>query len=348
MQLREWESGIVHRLPPTVRECTLGAADTCSIRLADDSGQVSRLHAKLTCEQARWTMTDAGSKNGILMEGSQLRQVELVPGLEVRIGGVTLIAESPAAAELRRFLARLLGWSTPAQELVNLAVRSLRVASTGNAPLMLCGDGDLSDVARGLHARVPRKRGPFVLCDPERKSAPASVRLAANEPTAKAAIEAGQGGTICVRSDRLPEDFAALTRSLRTPPYQFQVIICAASVAEAQVHLATPIAIPSLNQRRNEIPRIIDEYVGDATQALKSAEMLAPQDRAWIADHSAESISEIEKGASRLVALRQAGSAAGAASLLGINHSSLLRWIARKKRPVPAAQLLGYKLPPKP
>ena len=344
IQLREWESGIVHRLPPGVRECTLGAADSCSIRLEDDSGQVSRLHARLTSDCGRWSMSDAGSKNGIMVEGSQCRDVELRPGLEVRIGSVTLIAESAAAAELRRFLSRLLGWSSPAQESVNLAVRALRVASTGNAPLMLCGDDDLSEVARGLHARVPRQRGPFVLCDPERKSAPASVRLAANEPAAKAAIEAAQGGTICVRSDRLPRDFALFTEALRTPPYKFQVIICAASLSEARVHLATPIAIPPLSQRRDEIVKIIDEYVQEALQAFRSHEPIAPQDKIWIAEHSADSVSEIEKGASRLIALRLAGSAAGAASLLGLNHSSLLRWIARRKPPVPAEQLLGHRI----
>lgn len=349
IQLREWERGVVHRLPPGVRECTLGAADTCSIRLADDSGQVSRLHARLTCEQGRWTMIDAGSKNGILTEGAHCREVELRAGLEVRVGGVTLIAESAAAAELRRFLSRLLGWSPLAQESVNLAVRSLRVASTGNAPLMLCGQDDLFEIARGLHARVPRRRGPFVLCDPERKSAPASVRLAANEPTAKAAIAACQGGSICVRSDRLPRDFALLTEALRTPPYQFQVIICAASASEASVHLATPISIPSLNRRPGEIPRIIDEYADEAATALKVDESLGAEDRHWVAEHSADSISEIEKGTSRLLALRAAGSASGAAHLLGITHSSLLRWIGRRKLPLSlsADQLLGYKVPKK-
>lgn len=334
----------MHRLPPMTRECTLGASDSCAIRIDDDSGQISRLHARLTCEQGRWALNDAGSKNGIMVEGSQVQKVELRPGLEVRLGGVTLIAESIAAAELRRYLSRLLGWSPAAQESVNLAVRSLRVASTGNAPLMLCGDGDLSEVARGLHARVPRKRGPFVLCDPERKSAPSSVRLAANEPTAKAAIAACQGGSICVRSDRLPRDFAALTEALRTPPYQFQVIICAANVSEARVYLATPIAIPSLSRRRSEVPRIIDEYAREVALAMKSRESLADEDRAWILEHSADSIAEIEKGTSRLVALRTAGSVLGAANLLGITHSSLSRWISRRESPVPAHLLLGFKI----
>ena len=344
IQLREWTSNGVHRLPPGVRECTLGAAETCSIRLEDDSGQVSRLHAKLTCEMGRWSLVDSGSKNGIRVEGSQCREVVLRPGLEVQIGSLILIAESAASVELRRFLGRLLGWSKPAQEAVNLAVRSLRVASSGNAPLMLCGDGDLSEIARGLHLRAPRKSGPFVLCIPSRKSAEESVRLAANEPTAKAAIEAAQGGTICVQTDRLPEDFSAFREALRTPPYRFQVIICAAGLGEARVHLATPIAIPPLSERTGEVGRIIDEYAKEALAVTKSSIPFADEDRAWVARHSAETVAEIEKGTSRLIAIRATGSARAAASLLGITHTSLSRWIARRKLPVPANQLLGHKI----
>jgi hypothetical protein len=332
--LREWASNVVHRLPPAVRECTMGAADSCSIRLDDDSGQVSRLHARLTCELGRWSLTDSGSKNGILVEGAQCREIELRPGLEVQIGAITLIAESAAAAELRRFLCRLLGWSKPAQETVNLAVRSLRVASIGNAPLMLCGDGDLSEIARGLHLRVPRKRGPFVLCLPDRKSAEESVRLAANEPTARAAIEVAQGGSVCVHTDRLPKDFSAFREALRTPPYRFQVIICAAGLGEARVHLATPLAIPPLSQRTTELHRIIDEYAQEALATMKSSLPFSAADHTWVAEHSAESIAEIEKSTSRLIALRATGSARGAASLLGITHSSLLRWMSRRKPPV--------------
>ena len=344
IQLREWTSNAVHRLPPGVRECTLGAAEDCSIRLDDDSGQVSRLHAKLTCGMGCWSLADVGSKNGIRVEGSLCREVVLRPGLEVQIGSITLIAESAASIELRRFLSRLLGWSKPAQEAVNLALRSLRAASSGNAPLMLCGDGDLSEIARGLHLRAPRKRGAFVLCIPSRKSAEESVRLAANEQTAKAAIEAVRGGTICVQTDRLPKDFSALQEALRTPPYQFQVIICAAGLGEARVHLATPIAIPSLSTRRDELPRVIKEYAEEAMETIKSKVPFSDTDRAWVARHSAESVAEIEKGTSRLIAIRATGSARGAANLLGITHTSLTRWIARRNPPVSADHVLGHKI----
>jgi FHA domain len=343
-QLREWNSNRTHPLPPVpIRELTIGAASTCSIQLADDSGLVSRLHARLKLDRGRWQLEDLQSKNGILVEGELHQEVPLRPGLEVRIGGITLMAESPGTIELRNFLCRFLGWARSTQKEVNLALRSLRMANAGNAPLMLCGDDDLSGVARGLHDRAPRKTGPFVLCDPERQRAPASVRLAANEPTATAAIAAAEGGTICVHSHRLPKDFSVLMKTLRTPPYRVQAIFCAAGVEEARGFTATPLVIPPLRLRTTELDRIIDEYAADAIAMTQGAETFAAEDRAWVAEHSAESIPEIEKGTSRLVALRTAGSVLGAANLLGMHHTSLRRWIERRKPPMQVATL-GYRI----
>lgn len=58
--------------------------------------------------------------------------------------------ESPARAELRSFLARLLGWDdAPA---VERAFRSVERAVAHRAPLVLCGDGDLVPVAHACTA----------------------------------------------------------------------------------------------------------------------------------------------------------------------------------------------------
>lgn len=348
VQLREWQTNLVHRLPPIpVQECTIGSSRTCSIRLADDSNQVSRLHARLLPDHGRWRLSDMGSRNGILVEGHQSPEVVLQPGLEVRIGGVTLLAESHATIELRHFLCRLLGWSTPAQESVNVALRTLRMVNAGDAPLLLCGDGDLSEVARGLHARSPRRQSPFVFCSPKRASTRASSRHPAIEPTATAALAAAEGGTICFRSTKLPEDFAVLSPARRSQSSKVQIIVCAAGLDEVSAFRAAPLSLPPLRLRKDELGRLIEEYAKDACSWIEGAGKLslAPEDRAWIADYSAESIPEIEKGTSRLIALRVAGTALGAASLLGIHHSSLLRWIGRRELPIPTERLLGYVVP---
>lgn len=345
VQLREWRTNQVHRLPPVpVQECTIGSARTCFIQLADDSNQVSRLHARLVPDYGRWRLMDMGSTNGILVEGHQSPEVVLQPGLEVRLGGVTLLAESVLMIELRKFLSRLLGWNAAAQDSVNVALRTLRQVNAGDAPLLLCGDGDLSEVARELHVRSPRQGQPFVVCDPKQKSAPRTARQPATEPTATASLATAARGTICFRSTRLPQDFAALSLSRRSQSALAQVIICAGGLDEAGAFRAAPLPIPSLRLRKAELGRIIDEYAKDACSWIQGASKLAlaPQDRDWIADYSSDSFAEIEKGASRLIAFRVAGTALGAASLLGIHHSSLLRWIGRRELPVPTERLLGY------
>jgi hypothetical protein len=79
------------------------------------------------------------------------------PGLEVRIGEITLIVESAAAAELRRFLSRLLGW-----ERAGPGVRELGGAL----------------VARGQHRQCPADavRGWRSLRDGTRSSCPRTAQ----------------------------------------------------------------------------------------------------------------------------------------------------------------------------
>jgi hypothetical protein len=52
--------------------------------------------------------------------------------------------------------------------------------------------------------------------------------------------------------------------------------------------------------------------------ALQISASFTATDRHWVRKHSATSLHEIEKGAWRILALRQAGNIAGAAALLGM------------------------------
>src|SRR4029079_14363293 len=118
-----------------------------------------------------------GSKNGMRLDGVRRPKVLLEPGSELGLGGITLIAESPRLIALRLFLARVLGWSLDKSEIVDLAVRSVRLAATQRAALALCGDGDLVPIARGLHRHALGDDRPFVLCDPRRRPSETSAPL---------------------------------------------------------------------------------------------------------------------------------------------------------------------------
>jgi len=95
--------------------------------------------------------------------------------------------------------------------------------------------------------------------------------------------------------------------------------------------LQGPIWIPPLGSRVGEVGRVVDEYAADAIDALGDGWFL-DEDRAWILEHAAKSLSEIEKATLRFVALRQAGSITGAAARLGLSHVALGQWFKRHQR----------------
>lgn len=337
MRLREWGTDLIRVLPaPPVSGWTVGASASCAVRLDDPSGQVSRVHASLIHDQARWRLRDAGSMNGMRVDGARRAEVILEPGIEIGIGGLTLIAESRRWIALRGFLARLLGWRGERTEAVDRALRSIRLAATHRTPLVLCGDGDLVPTARSIHRHALGGDRPFIVCDPRRRRSKATVRSAENYETGMQALEAAYGGTLCVRNRRLPRDFEQVVAALRDPGARVQLVVCAGHTDDCRSYLVAPITVPPLVGREAELDRIIDEYAEDAV-----AELGAPRvgflsvDHAWVREHAASSLPEIEKATLRLVALRHSRNLSHAAARLGMAPVSLSRWIGRREMPMP-------------
>ncbi len=341
IRLREWASERFHDLPMSALEesattkgpWTLGTAADCAFQLRDPSQRVSRHHAKLSRESSRWNLRDLNSKNGLRVDGTRQTTAMLDPGLEIGIGGLTLIAESMRLIELRSFLSRLIGWGSDRAETIDLAMRAVRMAQARRTPLVLRGEGDLVPIAHDLHRREMSTTRPFVLCDPRRQSIEANVRSTTNYHRGLEALAAARGGSLCVRSNRPPADFLKVLTALRDPDSQVQLIVCDPSPHDTQSLLAVPITIPPLMTRRHELPHIIQEYTFDAALAFGVPLRIYTEDRLWIIEHSATSLHEIEKGTRRLMALRTAGSILGAAEMLGMAAVSLRRWIGRRAVP---------------
>src|SRR5262249_3017800 len=181
---------------------------------------------------------------------------------------------------------------------VEHAVRSVDLAASHQAALVLCGDGELVQVARGLHRHVFGDEHPFVLCDPRRRGTAADAPLE-NYTTGMAALGAATGGSVCMRTKRVPRDFAKLAAVLREPGARVQLILCGLRPPDRTELVLAPIKIPALSARRHELDRIIDEYARDAVVALRSSAPFTTTDRDWVRTHSATSLPEIEKGAWR-------------------------------------------------
>jgi len=332
--LREWGTHRLHPLPASGEEITIGAAEGCALRLIDPDRRVSREHARLHREPSGWVIRDLGSTNGTRIDGAKRPLFPLAPGAEVGIGSLTLIAESRALLALRDFLARLLGWSADRTAVIDRAVRALRTAAARRGALLVCGKGDLVPIARSLHARTLGEERPFVVCDPRRRSSAASVRAAKSLREGLPALEAAAGGTMCVRTRRLPRDFREVSLAIHDPAARVQLVVCTDDTDDARTLLANPIAIPPLVRRRAELGRIIDEYARDAVASLAAGVTgFTTSDHDWVVEHGASSLPEIEKSTRRLVAIRQTSSLAQAAVRLGMSHVALAQWIGRRRLP---------------
>ena len=231
---------------------------------------------------------------------------------------------------LRDFCARILGWNN--ERAVDQALRSLELSASHRAHLVLYGDGDLVPVALALHQRTLGTERPFIVCDPRRGNTPASVRAPANLESGATAFVAAAGGTLCLRRRRLPRDFAMLVPRLRAAD-NVQYIVCAGEDDESPfTMLPAPILVRPLSDRSGELARIVEEYAVDAIAKLVARPShFTNDDHGWVIRHSATSLSEIEKGTLRRVALRMSANLTSAAERLGMAPVSLSRWMLRRR-----------------
>lgn len=320
IRLREWGSERVYGLPDTSTELTLGSASTCELQLRDKSAQISREHAKLVPFAGGWKIKDLKSKNGLWRDGARRLEFTLTPGLEIRIGSLRLVAESRQLIALRELVCRFLGWSAPRQEDVDEALRSLREWAALRASLILMGDGDLTTVARQLHAATLGRESPFA--------------ASAEHESGMAALQAARHGTLW--TPKLPPDFAAVAECLRGVDNRTRLMLharCADDAARAAIKLTAcrVIALPSLNSRHAEIDRLIKVCADDAAEDLHAPTTgFTMNDLEVLPRLPYRGIAELELTVRRVVAMRTWGLSNGAARL-GISHVSLLEWARRRK-----------------
>ena len=205
-----------------------------------------------------------------------------------------MLARVLSRAELRAFLARMLGWSNCVA--VELALRSVELAVAGETALVLLGPGDVVPIARSLHWRVRERLQPFIVADPRRGHMLASMRSPANSGTVAEAFKRARHGTLCLRLERLPKDFGQVSAQLRAAR-DVMLIFCGHPRAEAAPLLTrpAPIVVPPLAQRSADLDRIIAEYAGDALFELGGpTSSFTAADHAWVRKHAVGSLTEIE------------------------------------------------------
>jgi hypothetical protein len=336
IQLRQSGSCTVYRLPsPGPGDgWTIGSAATSWMRLTDPRQLVSRTHARMLHDGTNWLIIDLESKNGVRVDGVRRAAAVLEPGVELSIGSITLIAESERLIALRGYLERILGWGDDRMAHVDHALRSLRAASTGRIPLLLCGNDDLVQIARGLHCRTLGPQRPFVVCDPRRHTTSENVRSAENCSDAAEAVRAAAGGTLCVWAPRLPRGFGDVLLALRDLRVQVHLTVCAHEPDEVRACVLAPILVPALATRPKELARVVDQYAAEALDSLPfHRHGFSTSDREWVLEHAAHSLAEIEKVTRRLIAVRETQNLNQAAGWLGMARVSLKKWLRNRRPP---------------
>ena len=333
IRLRLWATDTVYPLPADDRgRILVGIAPTCTVRVHDPSNLTSREHAALERVDGRWSIVDR-SKNGLYLDDQQRERFLLTPGIEIGLGRhVTLIAESARTIALRAALARMLGWSAAHAESIDLALRVLRLAASRRAILVLCGEPAMVPLAEELHRLTLSEQRPFVLCNPQRRAYESAARFTRCVTDGRTAVAQALDGTVCIDDRKRPADLAEMLHELHRPGCTAQLIVLARNARKAEMYSVAPVMIPPLRSRRDELERLIREYEAEAVQRLGLSPLeLTPVQRAWIREWSSESLPDIQKATLRLIAIRCAGSVAGAAALLRISHVGLGQWLARRR-----------------
>jgi hypothetical protein len=296
-------------------------------------------------EGPAWRIKDRGGEMNLKQDGRPTREASLMSGTEITIAGRTFIAESARSIALRNFCSRLIGWDDDRISMVDHALRAIRLASTGRTPLILTGSGDLVPVAHAIHRYALDEDAPFVVSDPHRRTLPATVRSPENCRSCVEALRRAFGGTLCIRARRLPQDFGKVLRMYREPASSAQLMICSRPTL---LPSAAQIDIPPLESRCSDLRRIVSEYIDDAIHALRAPDgCLDAREIEWIVDQATFgnmlTMSNIEKAAFRVVALKVTGNLSRGAELLEMAPVSLGRWIRRRGGHLPGSSDGAYR-----
>jgi hypothetical protein len=284
--------------------------------------------------------SDLNSKNGIFLDGERLLEFALIPGVEIRIGRVTLIAESPLFRGFQELLRRFIGWGDDSLIEIDVALRGIRNAILRKEPLILHAESGHVSIARLLHHHLLGVDRPFIVLDPRGNSAGPHRRRSTRAiyNNGMAALEAATDGTLVVRRSRLPGDFEQMLSALRDGKAS-ALLIVAAPVLPRGLPLHLQIAVPPLDTRIHELGQIIDAYAADALAEAGGSFM--SEDREWVARQPNLSLAMIETATRRLIARRASdGDISRTAERIGRSQGATSVWFARRSELPASTELM--------
>jgi DNA-binding NtrC family response regulator len=326
----------------------IGKNEANDLVLSDTT--VSRDHCEIMRDPKGYLLRDLGSTNGTLLDGAEVREGYLRPGVVIAVGRVEL--------QVRTYAERL-ELLPSAQQSFNQVVGSdaamreifwlLERVSATDATLLIGGEtGTGKDVlARSVHAASKRKAGPFVAVDcGALVSSLIESELFGHEKGAftgaaerrKGAFELAHRGTLFLDEigelplDMQPKLLRALeTRRIRRVGGNTEIPVDLRVIAASNRNLlleiergkfrqdlyfrlaVVPLQIPPLRQRRGDIPLLAHELVKRLCEehGLDAPKALAPAALSALATHDwPGNVRELRNVLERAVLLAQQNSSA--------------------------------------
>ncbi len=133
-----------------------------------DHPTVSRNHLVVRRQGDRFLVQDLGSTNGTFIDGAQVREAYLKPGVLLEVGDVQLrfqptVAPVEIAPSSEDRLGELVGKSLPMRQIFALLQR---ISPTDSTVLLIGETGSgKGAAAKAVHRLSPRSNGPFVVFD---------------------------------------------------------------------------------------------------------------------------------------------------------------------------------------
>ncbi len=260
--------------------------------------RVSRKHLEVRRAAAGWRVRDAGSTNGVFVDGEPLgARGEFAAPRVVRIGRTVLVFADELGAYARSGV-RVAGGAVAGPALQEIIARGSALVRAGGSPLLLGETGAGKEVvARAIHAGGPFPRGPFVGVNCATITRDLAERLlfgtrrgAYSGAVADAAglVMAASGGTLFL--DEIGEmDLATQAKLLRvletrevtplgaTRPEPVDLRLCAATLRDLRADVAAgrfredlyfrvarpELRLPAMRERLEEIPWLVARFLDE-------------------------------------------------------------------------------------
>jgi DNA-binding NtrC family response regulator len=159
-RLRVRTSGRERTIPVTAAGAVVGKDPTCDAHVDDPF--VSGRHLRIEAQAGRWVLHDLGSTNGTFVSGARVTRAELPLGVPVQLGDAEIVLEAREAPEPVRaeIFEGMLSRDPGMRQVFDLVER----VGTSDAAVTVLGETGTGKelVARALHARSPRRGGPFI------------------------------------------------------------------------------------------------------------------------------------------------------------------------------------------